>query len=111
MKSTTAGRDPVRAFSREAFEGANNKIRLDLAYASNGAVFGAESVNQLTANTFSVDRTLRTLLNEGENLAPLSIEEASKVIEGNGIEFWNRWNRIFAPKKAYESVLKGNKKP
>lgn len=104
MKSTTVGRDPKRALVTPAFGVANNKIRLDLAYASNGAIFGARSANALSGARYSVDETLRVLLGSGEDLPPLDEKAAVALVDGNGIGLWNRWTDIFGPRSAFRFV-------
>ncbi len=104
MKSTTVGRDPKRALVTPAYGVANNKIRLDLAAASNGAVFGSRSANALSAGRYSVDDTLRTLLASGEDLSPLDEKAAAALVEANGFGLWNRWTDIFSPYEAFRSI-------
>jgi hypothetical protein len=104
MMSRSIGREPTRAFTTPAFGVANNKIRLDLAYASNGALFGARSAKSLSQTPYSVDETLRFLLRSGENLPAIDTEKASGMVSSNPVAFWNRWTRIFAPKSTFDFV-------
>ncbi len=109
MRSTTVGRDPKRALSTPAFGVANNKIRLDLAYASNGAVYGARSASALSTARYSVDETVRILLASGEDLPPLDEKTALALVNGNGMGLWKRWTEIFAPRSAFRFVKDGQR--
>jgi hypothetical protein len=99
MKSTTNGRDPTRAFGLNALSPENNKIRLDLAHAAAGAVFGAKmSTPSPIKKPINVDEVLRSLLMGSNNLKPVSQEEAQNLFsKNNGIGAFVRWNQIFAP--------------
>lgn len=106
ISATTTGRDPARAFFESAFGTANNKIRLDLAYAANGAHFGAQSIINLSDRTFDVNQTLQSLLRKGEDLKPLKLDQALALVAQNSVYTWLRWKRIFAPEAAMKIAKK-----
>jgi hypothetical protein len=97
MKSTTNGRDPVRAFIVDPFDPANNKIRMDLAYAAAGSVYGARSVKSAFSGRFSINDGFRELLEKGDPLEKLSEAEANALWAGMGKDGFFRWKRIFNP--------------
>ncbi len=100
MQARTAGRDPERAFKTAAFSVANNKIRLDLAYAANGTEFGSLSISKAAREHFDVDATLRVLLENGENLRAMEQMESVDMSGPGAVRYWTRWRRIFAPESA-----------
>ncbi|MCM0607148.1 MAG: hypothetical protein KA715_13745 [Xanthomonadaceae bacterium] len=105
FKSTTIGRDPKRAFIVDAFGDENNKIRLDLALAAQGAAFGSESQKSLSTAEYNADIALKALITSGDNLTPLAtVGEAEGLFQGTGLAAWLRWLAIFAPGSAFHSV-------
>ncbi len=98
MRSTSAGRDPNRFATISTFDPANNKIRLDLVYASAGARFGAHSATTLATTPFNLDEGLRTILEKATPYEPItSIQEIGKIWEGIGVRGYARWKATFAP--------------
>jgi hypothetical protein len=104
VRSSTVGRSPTRAFTVAAFGPENNKIRLDLAYSSTGAVFGSRSAEKLAAQNYDVNLALKNLLVAGEALPPMKKEDAEELFTGTGISAWRRWKRIFGPDQAIRTA-------
>ena len=97
MKSKTQDRYPNRAFMTKAFGLANNKIRLDLAFASAGAVYGRNLVNG-RHDDLNIDQGLLEMINDGQDLPVISLQESEDLFKQNlGIESYFRWKKIFAP--------------
>lgn len=109
MRSRTAGHDRTHAFTVSTFDPANNKIRMDLAWAAAGAHFGSESTHRdFTANyrPIDVDQAIRASLKLASGTAPLSSEDALKTWEGTGLRGYFKWDSLFHPKQVFDAVHK-----
>jgi hypothetical protein len=105
--SETTGRDPKRAFMVPTFDSANNKIRVDLAFAATGASFGASSV---TANhkALDLDGALTEMVKSAKVLPTLTESEAASFNQNmvRMAEGAFRWDRIFNGEAGFKK-LKG----
>jgi hypothetical protein len=97
MKSKTEFRDPNRSFQIPVDAIANEKIRLDLAYAAAGSEFGMVSVS---GGIIDIDHKIDLLENAAESVEPMSKEEASDYWNEYPLLAFNRWNQIFHPERA-----------
>lgn len=110
MNASYFGRDPNRAFMTESMGPANNKIRVDLASAGAGAVFGAsKGANKPLKKNINVDEGLRNLLEDSGKKESLSEEETKKLWQGNGVEAYLRWRNIFSPDSSLDLYKKSLK--
>ena len=107
------GRDPLRAFTTPTFDHPNNKIRLDLAAAASGAVYGAIAATSPPGPVpdgapIDSDENLRILLRDAQEM-PVIDAGAAKALWG-GIEQGRlgleRWLAIFAARSALENARK-----
>ena len=106
MLSNTGGRDKDRAFMVDAFDPANNKIRVDLAFASAGAVYGMEVAAGKSVSPKNIDQALIDLLQDGNSETILNKKEAEEKWSGTKLAGYSRWMHIFKPNVALKSYLK-----
>ncbi len=99
MRSKTEFRDPNRSFQIPVNSIANEKIRLDLAYAAAGAEFG-NSVSY--GSRFDIDHKLDLLENAAEKIEPIDKNDASDYWAEAPLKAFYRWNRIFHPERAMQ---------
>lgn len=107
MKSTTTARDPNRAFMVDTFDVGNNKIRMDLAWAGAGAVYGTSVAEKKHLKSdLNVDEGLRKLLEDAGNKQNLEEKEAEKKWQGSGVKGYLRWRHIFSPDSSLDYYKK-----
>lgn len=106
MRSETYGRDPSRPFTVDTYDSGNNKIRLDLAWAGAGAVYGAAKAEKEIKKDLNVDEGLRQLLEDAGNKKSLSKAEAEKKWQGSGVKGYFRWRNIFSPDSSLDYYKK-----
>ncbi|MCM0605793.1 MAG: hypothetical protein KA715_06850 [Xanthomonadaceae bacterium] len=106
MKSKTTGRDPTRIFTLDGFDPANNKLRLDMGFASAGAVYGMRAVSQEKQKTLDVDGAIEEMIKSSSPSEKLSKESAEKLWYGTGLDGYARWKSIIAPDQALEKLMK-----
>lgn len=110
MKSGSYGRDPARSFTVDTFSSANNKIRLDLAYASAGAVYGASVAEKKNLKkNINVDEGMKKLLENADAKEILSQKEAENMWQGFGVKAYLRWRDIFSPDSSLDLYKKSLK--
>jgi hypothetical protein len=100
MISQTAGRDPTVPFRIDTFHNYNNLIRMDLAFSSAGALYGAFSAGNIFPN-FNIDEGLKVLVSGAKRKTPMSEADSYKAWAGTGLSGVNNWYDIFAPDNAY----------
>ena len=89
------GRDPAYAYQNLWNAPGNQKIRLDLAYASGGSKFGVLAAGSTTS--LDLDNMFTTLAKASKKPAPLSADDTNILLSNEAKKF-DRWNDIFAPK-------------
>ena len=104
MKSQTLGRDPNRAFVTETYSTANNKIRIDLAHGSAGAVYGMKAASGKKIDSMSIDTAIFNLVKDAEKKPVLTEAEANEEWNDySGVGGYLRWKEIFAPDSALKT--------
>lgn len=111
MMAQTSGRYPEKPFTVETYDNGNNKIRMDLALAGAGAVYGASIGAKKPLNkNLNIDEGLRELLKEAGHKKVLSNEEAKKKWQGSGASGYFLWRSIFAPDSSLDIYKKSLRK-
>ncbi len=105
MRSNTTGRDETRAFTVDAFDPANNKLRIDIAFASAGAVYGMESAAGKKVSPKNIDMALVNMANDSSPQPLLDHDAAEEEWNGTGLSGYNRWMKIFSPDSALNTFL------
>ncbi|MES2770039.1 MAG: hypothetical protein V4596_12920 [Bdellovibrionota bacterium] len=105
VKSTTTGRDPNRVFTQDSFGDWNNVLRVDTAFSSAAAVFGANHA-QGKIPRMNIDEGLKKIIMAGSIQPKLSNEEAQKLWNGSGRSAYDRWNKIINSDSGFEYHLK-----
>ncbi len=108
MRSTTAGRDPNRAFMTDTFGSANNKIRIDLAFASAGAVYGMEVASKKAISSKNIDQAILKLMKNAVKRPVMDLKDAQKEWAGLGLKGFLRWDEIFSPTSALNFFRKAD---
>lgn len=103
MMSRSFGRVRERPFTVTWNELGNQKIRLDLAYAAAGAVYGSTDGDNLQ-QTINLDVGLSTMLEHATHKKPLSEAEARTLYESKPAKTFLRWTQLFAPKSGYDAI-------
>lgn len=103
MKSGTTGRDPNHAFMIDHLDEDNNKMRIDVAFGSAGAVYGANDYKRKSDKTLDVDNALKVMIKKSKDKPILDKKEAEEKWSGLGIKGYLRWKKIIAPDAALKS--------
>ena len=102
MRSTTLGREPLRAFMVPSLSSANHKIRMDLVYASAGISYGSKAASGKVCQEMNIDQGMKLLLQKAESPTPLKLGEAGQAWGGTGAEGYFRWKKIFSPDSVFD---------
>ena len=94
--SAIYGRDHARALALESYSHANNKIRMDLFYATSGTSFGVQSETALYANEMDLNKALLLIIENSLPLTPLGYDIADKMLDEKPLKAYLRWKKIFA---------------
>jgi hypothetical protein len=106
MKSKTNGRDPARVFMVDAHDVANNKLRIDVAFGSAGAVYGMQIASKKNVGTLQIDDAINEMIKNSNEKTKLTRIEADKLWTGTGMEEYFRWKSIMAPDAGLDVLLK-----
>jgi hypothetical protein len=106
MKSKTNGRDPARVFMVDAHDVANNKLRIDVAFGSAGAVYGMQIASNKSLGTLQIDDAISEMIKNSNEKTKLNRIEADKLWTGTGMEGYFRWKSIMAPDAGLDVLLK-----
>lgn len=102
IKSTTIGRDPNRAFTTEAFGSWNNIMRVDTAFSSAAAIYGANAADGHETE-LNIDEGLKVIIESGKILPKLSKAESEELWSKQfGRKAYNRWQEIIGSDNAFE---------
>jgi hypothetical protein len=94
MKSTTAGRNPSRAFFRSSYGHWNNMMRIDTGFSSAAAVYGANA-GKNDYSPIDVDKGIQEIVENGKILPKLSMNESGKLWNQNfGVGGYDRWQKL-----------------
>jgi hypothetical protein len=93
QKGIAFQRDNTNVFTKPAFDSVHQVIRMDLAFGSAGAQFGAGLI-AASPSPKNVDRGLEYLLQSAVNLPSLSQRESADM---NRMAKYSRWHKIFQP--------------
>ena len=105
MRSETFGRKPARPFTVDSRDDGNDRIRLDLAFAAAGAVYGKRNATLSKETTLDVDRALTKLIDGAGPSAYMNPLEAESLWSGTGADGYFEWRKLFAPDAALNSLL------
>ncbi len=110
IMSTTSGRDPNRAFTSDSFGYWNNVIRIDTAFSSAAAIFGANSA-QSYSQPIDIDEGLKRIVMAGSIQPKLSETEATGLWQEQwGRKGYNLWQKIIASDSGFNYQLERLKK-
>jgi hypothetical protein len=123
MRSVTQGRDPYRVFVVDAFDPYNNKMRVDIAFAAAGAIYGMQTAIGEEIRSLDIDKALIAEIKHTSTVSALPASEAGKLWTGEGVsdkgflgkyrqKYWQsgakgyfRWKKIIAPDAALDELL------
>ena len=94
MRGNVLSRNADRAFTVAWNEAGNQKIRMDLAYAAIGSMYGSKFNG---ASGLNINKALEIILNKSKALPPLTEEQSKNQWTGTGYEGFSRWEDLFAP--------------
>ena len=105
VKSTTSGRDPNRVFMTDSYGAWNNVLRIDTAFSSAGAIFGANHARK-SSRKINVDDGLKKIIRSG-SFQPKLTESQSKALcnKLSGAAAYYRWNQIINADAAFDLHL------
>lgn len=101
LANTGWGRKATMAFTTDTFSQSNDNIRIDLAFSSAGALYGANQGGGTRSPALDIDQGLAALILNA-NLQPKLDEDAANAAWNTwaGIPGYRRWDSIFAPDSA-----------
>lgn len=106
MKSKTNGRDPARVFMVDTHDVANNKLRIDVAFGSAGAVYGMQVASKQSLETLQIDNAINEMIKKSTEKPKLTRIQADKLWTGTGMEGYLRWKSVMAPDSGLDVLLK-----
>lgn len=93
--------------SDKTYSPTNEVIRADLAYASNGALYGANRAGNRTPQTLDTDQSLRTLLSKAdEGSAGLPVKALKTVVSSERVNAYSQWTERFDANSAFAESMK-----
>jgi len=108
MLSKTSGRSDLfnKILMESPFNVAANRIRIDLAFAFAGAVYGAEYVGGAPGLRINVDQALKNIFAKAKVFKPWSLTMVEKYLGDPVKKFlaYLKWNRIISPDAAFRAV-------
>ncbi|MGZ3654335.1 MAG: hypothetical protein ACXVB9_16445 [Bdellovibrionota bacterium] len=103
MLATGSGRKPSRPFTEDFVSPNSDMIRMDLAYSSAGALYGAQGKAELPLD---VDQGLRQIFRDGKPTAKMSERDADALAASAGPRYFLRWRSLFSPDSAFHYYRK-----
>ncbi|MGZ3712227.1 MAG: hypothetical protein ACXVBE_10740 [Bdellovibrionota bacterium] len=100
MMSDTETRDPTKPMKEDFLGPYSNSIRMDLAIASAGAIFGASAGKGATGSKLDIDEGVRRIVRDSEPVEKLGDIEADALLT-SPIKFGYRWSKLMAPNSAF----------
>lgn len=87
--------------TRPAYDPAHQIVRTDLAFGSEGAVYGAQLFSQSPHKPIDVDQAIVNLLADSSVMPAMSKNQTAEL---NVIDAFDIWSKIFSPNSASESI-------